>query len=100
MIFQLVYHGSAVTRHPLSQVLSSAEATQRGVTQSPSSRFSGGGKKKKNVKEAVAVIYAKYWGLHGGRGVLLWGPLHLQTGINLRSYREVNYTWLQRVSKT
>lgn len=53
--------------------------------------------KKKNVKEAVAVIYAKYWGLRGGRGVLLWGPLHLQTGINLRSYREVNYTWLQRV---
>lgn len=43
MIFQLIYHGSAVTQHPQL----SKGNPERGVTQSPSSWFSGGGEKKK-----------------------------------------------------
>lgn len=58
MIFQLIYHGSAVTQHPQL----SKGNPERGVTQSPSSWFSGGGEKKKRVLKAVAVIYAKCYG--------------------------------------
>lgn len=64
--------------------------TERGVTQSPSSRFSGGG--KKNVMKAAAVTYATCCGSsHGGRGILLCCHLHLQTGTG--NLEEVNFTW-------
>lgn len=99
MIFQLVYHGSAVTRHPLSQVLSSAEATQRGVTQSPSSRFSGGGKKKKMWRKLWPSYMLSTGGYAEGEGSSFGAPSTSRLGLTW-SYREVNYTWLRRVSKT
>lgn len=52
--------------------------TERGVTQSPSSRFSGGG--KETVMKTVAVVDAKCHGrVKGGKGILLRGHLYLQT---------------------
>ena len=52
-----------------------SKETLRGVTQSPSSRFSGGAK---NVMKVVGVVYAKFCGtLHRARESLLWGYLRL-----------------------